>query len=334
MSSGSEIRRLEGHEGGAETAVFSLDGRRVLTASADKTARLWETATGLELQRFEGHQGAVRSAVFSIDYKRVLTASEDGSARLWDTAGKKPVPQTDRHNSRISNGVFSPDGEKLLTSSSDKTARLWNVSDGAEIRCFDAHESPVEIAVFSSDGQWAMTNSENGVARYWDILTDVNKFCFMCPREQDIGTFFSSRAGKLRVLNLGDNTTRFYDTAGHEICHFLDSDARIENEVISPNGKEMLTASLRGNVWLSDIRNGNIVTKLEGHVGEVYSAAFFPGGDKAVTAGEDRTVRFWDLATGGEVQILFFDNKPTALAISATKLFVGDITGQLHFFSI
>ena len=66
--------------------MFSPDGTRVLTASEDKTARLWDAATGQELQVLRGHEDWVHSAVFSPDGARVLTASADNTARLWDAA--------------------------------------------------------------------------------------------------------------------------------------------------------------------------------------------------------------------------------------------------------
>jgi hypothetical protein len=74
---------LRGHEGGVLTAVFSPDGRRIFTASFDRTARLWDAETGALGQVLRGHEDWVRSAVFSPDGRRILTASDDGTVRLW-----------------------------------------------------------------------------------------------------------------------------------------------------------------------------------------------------------------------------------------------------------
>ena len=55
----------------------------MLTASLDKTARLWEAESGKLLATFQGHTGPVWTAVFSPDGRRVLTSSSDKTARLW-----------------------------------------------------------------------------------------------------------------------------------------------------------------------------------------------------------------------------------------------------------
>jgi WD40 repeat protein len=68
------------------SAAFSPDGKRVVTASFDKTARLWDAASGKEIAVLKGHTNQVQSAAFSPDGKRVVTASSDNTARLWDVA--------------------------------------------------------------------------------------------------------------------------------------------------------------------------------------------------------------------------------------------------------
>ena len=71
--------------------AFSPDGARVLTGSFDKTARLWDAATGKEIRAFKGHESWVLSVAFSPDGARVLTGSADHTARLWDAATGKQI---------------------------------------------------------------------------------------------------------------------------------------------------------------------------------------------------------------------------------------------------
>lgn len=74
---------LRGHEGSVYSAVFSPNGRRVVTASIDRTARIWDSASGKEIVVLKGHEDVVRSAMFSPDGRHVVTASLDKTARVW-----------------------------------------------------------------------------------------------------------------------------------------------------------------------------------------------------------------------------------------------------------
>jgi WD40 repeat protein len=65
-------------------AAFSPDGSRIVTASADKTARIWDAASAKEIAVLRGHDGSVNSAAFSPDGSRIVTASADKTAHIWD----------------------------------------------------------------------------------------------------------------------------------------------------------------------------------------------------------------------------------------------------------
>ena len=81
---GAEIARFSEHHGLVNSAVFSHDGTRILTASNDETARLWDAQSGDLIKALECHTERIRSAVFSHDGTRVLTTSYDETARIWD----------------------------------------------------------------------------------------------------------------------------------------------------------------------------------------------------------------------------------------------------------
>ncbi len=111
-------------------ACFSPDGTRVLTASADWTARVWDAATGKPVTPPLRHGSKVYQAAFSPDGRRVVTGSDDNSARVWDAATGKPVTPPLVHDGTVVKAVFSPDGRAVLTGSQDGTARAWDAGTG------------------------------------------------------------------------------------------------------------------------------------------------------------------------------------------------------------
>ena len=110
------------------SAAFSPDGTRVVTASVDQTARLWDAATGKALVTLEWSTlFRSYSAAFSPDGTRVVTASSDNTARLWDAATGKALVTLEGHTDRVISAAFSPDGTRVVTASDDHTAQIWRV---------------------------------------------------------------------------------------------------------------------------------------------------------------------------------------------------------------
>jgi len=146
---------LRGHAGGLVSAQFSPNGRTVLTVSLDKTARLWDVASGQELRALRGHEDAVVSVQFSANGKTVLTASYDETARLWDVASGQELEAPRGHAGGVVSAQFSADGRTVLTASLDKTARLWDVASAKELRALRGHADRVVDAQFSDD-EWRL----------------------------------------------------------------------------------------------------------------------------------------------------------------------------------
>src|SRR6516164_448487 len=77
---------LGGHDSPVKSAAFSPDGSRIVTASRDNTARIWDAASANEIAVLRGHDNGVNSAAFSSDGSRIVTASDDKTTRIWDAA--------------------------------------------------------------------------------------------------------------------------------------------------------------------------------------------------------------------------------------------------------
>jgi len=159
------------HEGVVEAVAFSPDGKTVLTGSFDRTARLWDVATGLPVGRPLVHQGFVEAVAFSPDGKTVLTGSFDRTARLWDAITGVPVGDPLVHNRSIEAVAFSPNGKTVLTGCQDGTAQLWNTHTGKATGPPLRHAAAVGAVTFSPDGKTILTGCEDMKARLWDTAT-------------------------------------------------------------------------------------------------------------------------------------------------------------------
>ncbi len=146
---------LAGHTGGVLAAAFSPDGGRVVTASDDGTARVWDLSGPRPAATvLEGHTDWVRAAAFSPDGGRVVTASADRTARVWDLSGPRPAATVlEGHTDWVRAAAFSPDGGRVVTASDDGTARVWDLSGPSPAATvLEGHAGGVRVAAFSPDG--------------------------------------------------------------------------------------------------------------------------------------------------------------------------------------
>jgi len=165
------IITLSGHSADINSVAFSPDGRLVVTASADGTARVWDTAFGATRAELRGHSGSVNSAAFSPDGKFIVTAGNDATVRLWDTARFQQVRQIGgAYPKPVSSAEYSPDG-RFIVAASGEAAWVCDPNRGEVVRKLEAHTGQVNSASFSPDSRLIVTASVDNTARVWNAQT-------------------------------------------------------------------------------------------------------------------------------------------------------------------
>ena len=284
------------HDKTVYSAHFSPDGKRIVTALYDWTARIWDAQTGTPITKPMKHGGAVRAAHFSPDGKRIASSSGD-TVRIWDAQTGTPITESMKHRDSVNSVQFSPDGKWIVTASADRTARIWDAQSGTPLTEPMKHGKSVYSAQFSPDGKRIVTASADATARIWDAQSGTP---LTEPMKHDgpVSAQFSPD-GKRIVTASWDGTVRIWDAQiGKPLTEPMKHSGKVWSAQFSPDGKRIVTASWDGTVRIWDAQTGNPLTEPMKHDRAVSSAQFSPDGKRIVTASWDTTARIWDARTG------------------------------------
>jgi WD40 repeat protein len=295
---------MRGHGDAVTSAAFSLDGKRVVTGSLDKTARLWDVYTGKPIGQPLAHEAAVMTVAFSPDGAWVVTGSLDGMVRLWDTSDPgKPAAVLRGQKRDLSWAAFSPDVRRVVTTGSYATALVWDLAmPQREPVALKGHTGVVVGAAFSPDGAWVVTYGSDGTARLWDARAG-GQIALLRHDDWVYGAAFSPD-GQLIVTASGDKLARLWEAkTGDQRGVFIGHTGAVNSVAVSQDGRRVLTASKDQTARLWDVSTGRCLQTLE-HTGRLYSAALSPDGRLVATASEGTGAALWDAATGRRMPLL------------------------------
>jgi WD40 repeat protein len=297
-----ERHRLGGHLAGVVRVNYNRDGSRLVTASKDGTARIWDVASGKQVALLKGHTDEVWSVDFSSDGSRIVTASDDKTARVWNAASGKQVALLKGHQGIVKDADFSPDGSRIVTASDDKTARIWDTALGKQVMLLQGHQGAVNSANFSPDGSHIVTASRDKSARVWDAVS--GKGADLKGHHDSINRANFSPDGDRIVTASRDDTARIWDIASMKELALLQHQNDVYDAIFNKKGDRVVTASVDNSAGVWDAASGEQVALLEAHQGTVYRAKFSPDGRHIATVSSDNIARLWDLTLHHEVALL------------------------------
>jgi WD40 repeat protein len=254
--------------------AISPDGKMLATGSFDKTARLWDLATGKEIRVFP-HSDGVQCLALSQDGKWLVTGCSDNTARLWDLATAKEIRAFRGHTDAVLSVALSNDGKRLATGSTDGTARLWDLETAKAIYSFRPGNSTGTLRRVL---RAAFRNSE-------DVISSIAL----------------SRDGKWLVAGSDDHTAHLWDLdRGEEVRVFRGHTDRVCTVALTSDGKQIITGSLDHTARLWELATGKEIRVFKtSHGGERLTIS---PDDKWLVIAEDGGAQLWDLATGSPIR--------------------------------
>jgi eukaryotic-like serine/threonine-protein kinase len=316
-----ELRALRGHTGPILAVAYSPDGRQIVTASADRSAQVWDGASATGLRTLSGHTAPVRSVAFFPDGRRIVTASWDKTARVWDATSGESSHILEGHRKEIFSVAISSNGQRIVTGSLDHTAMIWDATTGNFLLEFSNHAHAVWAVAFSPDGQRVVSGSWDKTARVWD----ANSGKELTAPAQHSNAVFSvafSPDGQSIVTGSKDGTVRLWDAwSGARRQTFDGHDRPVFWVSFSPDGRRIISGSDDQTARVWDIATGKLLRILKGHGSRIGSVAYSPDGQRIITGGgavrvspngedvdftvgDDNSAKVWDATESREMNTL------------------------------
>lgn len=288
------------HEGAITAAAFSPDGGRIVTTSADHTARLWDVETGRALGAPSQHDWEVNSAAFSPDGHRIVTCS-GREAWFWDATTGGAISKLSLGMGDLSSVQWSADEKRILIVTGDHTLCV-----------FDAHTmkrigEPLRVRSVSPDGMRALVKGhETDSFQFWNVET-----------MQAIGT--SLKEGENIERSDSNNLTAIFSAKGQRVVVLSGTVAWVWDGITGqPLGEQLRHAKkVEGAAFTLDARrlvtcSGEVVQIWDAdtarpigepllHTYAVYAASFNPDGTRLLTRESGNTAELWDGQSGERI---------------------------------
>ena len=292
------IRNLAGHAAGVRACAVTPNGRRVVSASADHTLKVWDLATGQTLWTLAGHAAEVVACAVTPDGRRVVSASADHTLKVWDLATGQTLWTLAGHDAWVLACAVTPDGRRVVSASTDHTLKVWDLATGQTLWTLAGHAAGVRACAVTPDGRRVVSASEDHTLKVWDLATGQTLWT-LAGHDAGVLACAVTPDGRRVVSASEDHTLKVWDLAtGQAQWTLAGHAAGVRACAVTPDGRRVVSASYDKTLKVWDLATRQAQWTLAGHAAFVRACAVTPDGRRVVSASYDKTLKVWDLATG------------------------------------
>jgi WD40 repeat protein len=291
---------LRGHRDEVNWVAFDRPGKRLVTASDDGTARIWDVATGAELLQLDCHVKELVAAEFTPDGQHLVTGGAGGMLRVWHVPSGKPARDIPGCRDRVCGLALTPDGRYLAAGTKSGMLHVWCM-DNAALRYQRPLAGQVQCLAFSPDGKTLAAGDIGGHVWLLDATTGEALRMFHCDNGCAVeGVAFSPDGGTLASCGL-HGRVRLWDLRRGTFRRNLDlegADCRVWCVAFTSDGQGLLCGATDGAIHEWDLSTAHAARYLPvAAVTGLCSLAFSPDARTLALAGGDGAISFWDPQT-------------------------------------
>jgi len=286
------LKTLTGHTNRIYQVDFSNNGKFVVTASGDNSAKVWNVKTGQMVLNLGNHYSHVFCASFSPDSRFLVTVDGD-VAKVWNIPSGRLYKTLRGHTKRVHSARFNSSGTRIVTTSEDGSIKMWDIASARVFREIQITDKGwTYSAVFNPRGGSIAVGAQEGLLEVWDV-NNGKRIMRLRGHSRAINTVRFDKNGSRLLSASVDNSVKLWEIPSGRLIRTF-SGRSFDSADFSPDGKFILTANDGGKAIIWRVKNGQKVMQLN-HApeGRVIIARFSRDGKFIVTAGENKIAKIW-----------------------------------------
>ena len=243
---GRLIRTLTGHRDRVFAVAVTPDGKQVISASSDKTIKVWNLETGQEMCTLTGHSDSVNAVAVSPDGKQVISASSDKTLKVWNLETGEHKCTLTGHSDWVNAVAVTPDGKQVISGSKDNTLKVWNLETGEHKCTLTGHNFSVGAVAVTPDGKHVISGSGDSTLKVWNLETGQEKSTLI--GSDWVNAVAVTPDGKQVISGSRDNTLKVWNLETGEVIASFTADNPLRCCAVAQDGGTIVAGDQFGRV--------------------------------------------------------------------------------------
>lgn len=301
-ATGKTNATLKGHTGVITALIYSPDGKRLYSASADKTIRIWNLADKKQLFKLDQHRSVVTSLALNLEGTLLASGGADNIIRIWRTHDASELRSLIGHVGAITGLAYSPGGNLLASVGADGITKIWDPSTRSDpLRTLSGHTGQLMAVAFSPNHKFLATAGADATIRIWNMNNGSEMRALQGHSDWVTSLAFLGDSEGLLSASVDGSIKLWTESKAFEPLVF-GHDQPINYLAMTFAGDLLASGSDEGRILLWNPETGEEQGSMSNHQVGIKALAFSNDGKRLVSADRDLYLKLWEVPARREVQ--------------------------------